>query len=86
MPFRKLKFKGVSKETYEVLKEKILAGELAPGQRVDVALISKELGVSRTPVNEALQTLSVQGLIEIIPGREPSFPASLPEMWKMPSN
>jgi DNA-binding GntR family transcriptional regulator len=78
MPFRRLKIKGVSKETYDILKSKILAGELAPGQRVDVALISHELGVSRTPVNEALQTLSVQGLIEIVPRKGTFVPRVTP--------
>jgi DNA-binding GntR family transcriptional regulator len=67
MPFRKLKFKGVFEETYDALKSKILAGELAPGTRIDVSLVSEELGVSRTPVNDALQALRLQGLIEIVP-------------------
>ncbi len=78
MQLRRIKFKGVSKETYDILKSKILAGELAPGQRVDVALISTELGVSRTPVNEALQTLSSQGLIEIIPRKGTFVPRVTP--------
>lgn len=67
MVFRKLNFRGVSKETYDVLKSKILSGDLAPGQRIDVALVAEELGVSRTPVNDALQRLSVQGIVQIIP-------------------
>jgi DNA-binding GntR family transcriptional regulator len=69
MVFRKLKFQPVARETYDVLKSKILAGELAPAQRVDVGSVSKQLGVSRTPVNDALQRLSVEGLIQIIPRR-----------------
>lgn len=69
MPFRKLKFQPVARETYDVLKSKILAGELAPAQRVDVGLISKQMGVSRTPVNDSLQRLAVEGLIQIVPRR-----------------
>ncbi len=69
MVFRKLKFQPVARETYDVLKSKILAGELAPAQRVDVGSVSKQLGVSRTPVNDALQRLSVEGLIQIVPRR-----------------
>jgi DNA-binding GntR family transcriptional regulator len=76
MPFRKLKFKGVFEETYYALKSKILAGELAPGERVDVSLVSEELGVSRTPVNDALQALRLQGLIQIVP-RKGTFVAQV---------
>lgn len=78
MAFRKLKLRGASEETYDVLKSKILAGELAPGQRVDIALISRELGVSRTPINEALQTLAIQGLIEIVPRKGTFVPRVTP--------
>jgi DNA-binding GntR family transcriptional regulator len=76
MPFRKLEFKGVFEETYDALKSKILAGELAPGARVDVLTVSEELGVSRTPVNDALQILKLQGLIEIVP-RKGTFVAQV---------
>ncbi|MGA8216865.1 MAG: GntR family transcriptional regulator [Candidatus Sulfotelmatobacter sp.] len=76
MSFRKLKFKGVFEETYDALKSKILSGELAPGARVDVLTVSEELGVSRTPVNDALQVLKLQGLIEIVP-RKGTFVAQV---------
>jgi len=67
--FQKLKLRALSEETYDILKSKILAGKLAPGQRIDVALVSRQLGVSRTPVNDALQKLSSQGLVQIHPRR-----------------
>lgn len=50
---------------YDLLKDKILSGELAPGKRLDVGLICQQLGVSRTPVKNALQRLYMQGLVEI---------------------
>jgi DNA-binding GntR family transcriptional regulator len=67
MAFQQLRPKPLARETYDVLKSKILTCELVPGQRVDVDFVSKKLGVSRTPVTEALQKLSTEGLIQIVP-------------------
>ncbi len=47
----------------------IHAGELAPGSRVRDAPLAVRLGVSRTPVREALLRLSRDGVLEAIPGR-----------------
>lgn len=50
------------------LREMILSGELAPGERLlEVALVER-LDVSRTPIRAALVKLSEQGLIEQLPG------------------
>jgi len=67
--FQKLRLKALSEETYDLLKSKILSGELPLEERIDVALVSKQLGVSRTPVNDALRKLSNQGLVQIHPRR-----------------
>jgi DNA-binding GntR family transcriptional regulator len=67
--FQTLNPRGVSEEVHDILREKILSSELAPGQRLDVAQISTQLGVSRTPVKDALQRLSAQELITIHPRR-----------------
>ncbi len=45
------------------------AGDLRPGERVVEAEISRELGISRVPVREALRLLESQGLVENIPYR-----------------
>jgi GntR family transcriptional regulator of vanillate catabolism len=45
------------------LRELILGGEIAAGQRVTEVAISEQLGVSRTPVREALAILSQEGLL-----------------------
>ena len=50
--------------TVEV-RRSILHGVLAPGQRVSVAGLARELGVSHIPVREALRRLENQGLIEL---------------------
>lgn len=58
---------SISNRVYEILREKILNGEFAPGVRLDIASIAKQLGVSRTPIKEALNQLEIDGLIEINP-------------------
>jgi len=44
-------------QVYEIIKEKILSGELTTGERIYENKISQELGVSRSPVREALRML-----------------------------
>jgi DNA-binding GntR family transcriptional regulator len=45
----------------------IRTGELSPGQRVDQRVISERLGVSRTPLREALRALAVDGILTRTP-------------------
>lgn len=52
-----------------VLRERIAKGELQPGSRLIELDISHELGVSRSPVREALLRLADEGLVEILPYR-----------------
>lgn len=49
---------------YDILQRAIITGELEPGQRVRDQDIAGQLGVSRTPVREALQRLEDEGLVE----------------------
>ena len=52
---------------YEVLLERILLGEYPPGTNLVEQEIAQELGVSRTPVREAMLRLKQEGLVKIIP-------------------
>lgn len=54
---------------YERLKDAIRHADLQPGQPLSETYLSKILGISRTPVREALQQLAQEGLLQIIPGR-----------------
>lgn len=54
---------------YERLQDAILRAGLASGDPLSETRISKALGISRTPVREALQQLAQDGLLQIIPGR-----------------
>lgn len=49
------------------LRDRIVSGALAPGARLSDLLLAREMGISRTPVREAIQQLAADGLAEIIP-------------------
>lgn len=49
------------------LRDRILTGSLPAGTRLDLDAISREFGISRTPVREALLELAFQGLVDIAP-------------------
>src|SRR5712692_9059 len=53
---------------YDLVQRAIVSGELHPGQRVRDVDFAAQLGVSRTPVREALQRLEDEGLVETLPG------------------
>ena len=54
---------------FNKLREDILAGNYEENCELKEAAISKELGVSRTPVREALRQLELEGLVSIIPNK-----------------
>lgn len=49
---------------YQSLKARLLGGDFAPGQRLGEERLAAELGVSRTPIREALSRLHSEGLVE----------------------
>lgn len=51
------------------LRSMILSGELPPGSRMRELQLCEQLGVSRTPVREALRTLAAEGLVDLLPNR-----------------
>jgi DNA-binding GntR family transcriptional regulator len=54
---------------YERLKDALQHAELQPGEVLSETRLSRALGISRTPVREALQQLAQEGLVQVIPGR-----------------
>ena len=58
----------ISKQVYEFLREKLLAGQYLPGTRISEFAIAKELRISRSPIREAISKLISDGLIEKHPG------------------
>ncbi len=53
----------------ERIRDMIIEGHLAPGARINEAALVESLGVSRTPLREALRTLAGENLIDIRPSR-----------------
>lgn len=52
---------------FNTLRQAILKGELKPGERLMEIQLAKKLGVSRTPVREAIRKLELEGLVLMIP-------------------
>jgi DNA-binding GntR family transcriptional regulator len=64
-----LLIQSVVDHVYAALRERILSGELERGTRLRQASLADELGVSRTPLREALRRLASEGLVELSPNR-----------------
>jgi DNA-binding GntR family transcriptional regulator len=60
---------SVVDRVYAALRERIMAGEIAPDERLHQEALAEELGVSRTPLREALSRLAADGLVELLPNR-----------------
>lgn len=58
-----------SEEAHAILREAISSGRMSPGQIHSVQALAEQLGVSRTPVREALLQLARQGLVEPVRNR-----------------
>ena len=54
---------------FHTLREAILKGELKPGERLMELQLASKLGVSRTPIREAIRMLEQEGLAVTIPRR-----------------
>src|SRR3984885_13653032 len=59
--------RSVPPQVYDVLREKILTVQLKPGESINERWLADWLGVSRTPIREAINRLSANGLIAIVP-------------------
>jgi DNA-binding GntR family transcriptional regulator len=67
MNLNKIKSISIASEVFDQLRLKIINGELKNGERLVEMDLAKKLGVSRTPVREAIQRLEGEGLVEILP-------------------
>ncbi|ALM53575.1 GntR family transcriptional regulator [Halomonas huangheensis] len=60
---RRIQSTSLAQEAYQVLQQMIVHGELAPGARIVEPALCEQLGISRTPLREALSLLASDGLI-----------------------
>ncbi|MDR1194400.1 MAG: GntR family transcriptional regulator [Peptococcaceae bacterium] len=60
---------SLSYQVFTRLEESILSGKIPPGENLNESRLSAELGVSRTPVREALRMLEQKSLVRIVPNK-----------------
>ncbi len=61
--------KNLTQMVYQTIKEMMLDYEIVPGQRLIFTDLANRLGVSRTPVNNALSILANEGFLDFIPNQ-----------------
>ena len=62
-------YKPLREVIFSTLREAIIMGELKPGERLMEVQLAEKMGVSRTPVREAIRKLELEGLVVMIPRR-----------------
>lgn len=60
---KKIKRKFIKDEAYDIISELIVSGQFEPQKRIKIDELSEQLGISRTPVREAILQLENEGLI-----------------------
>ena len=76
IPIRLDNYKPLRELVFESLREAIISGKLGPGERLMEIQMAEEMGVSRTPVREAIRKLELEGLVVMIP-RKGAYVAGL---------
>lgn len=64
-----LEIRSLRLQVYEYLRELLNAGDLRPGSFLDLPSLEGHLGISRTPLRDALLRLESEGFVEILPRR-----------------
>ncbi len=67
VPIRLDNYKPLRELVFESLREAIIHGRLKPGERLMEMQMAEEMGVSRTPVREAIRKLELEGFVVMIP-------------------
>lgn len=67
MPVQLENYKPLREVVFETLREAIIGGQLSPGERMMEVQLAEEMGVSRTPVREAIRKLELEGFVVMIP-------------------
>ncbi|MDD4494099.1 MAG: GntR family transcriptional regulator [Eubacteriales bacterium] len=60
-------YKPLGEVIFDTLREAIIMGELKPGERLMEVHLAEKMGVSRTPVREAIRKLELEGLVTMVP-------------------
>jgi len=65
-----LNVKSLKEQVYDFLREQMRRGEILPGSVIDLEETSRKLGVSRTPLRDALLQLETEDFVTILPRRK----------------
>jgi DNA-binding GntR family transcriptional regulator len=65
-----LNVKSLKEQVYEYLREAMRRGEILPGSVIDMEETSTRLGVSKTPLRDALLQLEMESFVSILPRRK----------------
>ena len=65
----KLEFSSLSEQVYSYLRRQMNQGNLIPGSTIHIGEIAQQLGISKTPLRDALIHLELEGFVEILPRR-----------------
>jgi DNA-binding GntR family transcriptional regulator len=63
----KIKKIPLREQIINAIRDAIIEGKFKPGEKISEQELSEQLGVSRTPIREAIQILQQQGLVKIVP-------------------
>jgi DNA-binding GntR family transcriptional regulator len=66
---RRLNLKSLKEQVYDYLREELRRGTLRPGEAINSEETARSLGVSRTPLRDALIQLAMEGFVTIYPRR-----------------
>ncbi len=69
MPTPTIVTRSLREQVYDHLRGRLHRGDLAPGALLDLNAIAAEIGISRTPLRDALLQLESEGFVEILPRR-----------------
>lgn len=64
-----LKYSSLSAQVYDYLRRQMNKGELIPGSTINIGKIARQLGISKTPLRDALIHLELEGFVSILPRR-----------------
>ena len=61
---------SLAEKAYLLLRHRIVTLEMPPGSAIGEDEIMRELGMSRTPIREAIIRLAIDGLVTVVPRRQ----------------
>ncbi|MDK2881641.1 MAG: hypothetical protein PWQ99_1416 [Clostridia bacterium] len=67
LPVKLDSYKPLREVVFDTLREAIINGVLRPGERLMELQLAEELGVSRTPIREAIRKLELEGFVVMVP-------------------